>query len=111
MMINQVQGKLNNMIIKILCLKSLKQIYSAEIISTKLIVAIIYDFGSLQAVTKIICNEQLSNESIKLLKLKRHLDTLHSLNSDKLINFFADKKKEFIAALNKMKNVLFSSVK
>ncbi|XP_035210675.1 protein FAM200B-like [Stegodyphus dumicola] len=31
----------------------------------------------------VICNEQLSNESMKPSKLKRHLNTLHSEYSDK----------------------------
>lgn len=55
----------------------------------------------------VICNEQLSNECMKPSKLKRHLDTIHSEYSHKPIQFFADKKKELIAAQKTMKNALF----
>lgn len=67
-MINQVRAKLNNIIMKIICLESLKQIYSAEATCVKLIglaniVTIIYGLGLLQVAVKIIFFHVLSEMS------------------------------------------------
>ncbi|XP_035212599.1 protein FAM200B-like [Stegodyphus dumicola] len=59
----------------------------------------------------VICNEQLSNESMRPPKLKRHLNILHSEYSDESNNFFTDKKKELIAAQKNEKYILSSPVK
>lgn len=104
------------MIMKILCLNPVKQICSDKTASVKRtglanIVTNIYGLGSMLAAVKIICHFVLfatsnSNKSMKPSKLKRHLDTFYSKYSDKPIYYFADMKKELIAA-QKIKNALF----
>lgn len=50
----------------------------------------------------VICYATLSNESMKPSKLKRHLELKHSEYSGKPIDFFINKKREFIATKKTM---------
>lgn len=50
----------------------------------------------------VICCTALSNESMKPSKLKRHLELTHPTYINKPIDFFINKKKEFIASKKTM---------
>jgi hypothetical protein len=51
----------------------------------------------------VICLENLSNESLKPSKLKRHLETAHKEFKDKNLTFFERKRDEYLEQTKRMK--------